>query len=525
MEAPMQQHPQLQSSLSAFFFCFAASFFLFSLLLMLLRSRPWCACDVCRAYMTSSWADGGRFRNLGDWYTHLLRNSPTRTVHIHVLGNTITSDPANVEHMLKTRFDNYPKGKPFSSILGDLLGRGIFAADGDSWCFQRKMASLELGSVSVRSYAFDIVSAVLRRRLLPLLSTVAGAGCCDSVLDLQDLFRRFSFDTICKISFGIDLGCLELGRPLSKFAEAFDEASRLSAARALSVWPLVWKVKRLLNIGSERELRRAVRLIDELSQEVIKQRREAGTATSGHDLLSRFLASTNDERYLRDIVISFLLAGRDTVASGLTTFFLLLSKYPEVEAKIVEEIKQASAGGDVREKGSGDIVGEVATERSDGDGEVASYAQLGEMHYVHAALYESMRLYPPVQFDSRFAVEDDVLPDGTFVRRGTRLTYHTYAMGRMEELWGADCNEFRPERWLNGDGAFVPQSPFRYPVFHAGSRICLGKELALMEMKTVVVTVLRRFRVEVLDQGRPPKFASGLTATVAGGLRVRFRMR
>ncbi|KAF9613411.1 hypothetical protein IFM89_008241 [Coptis chinensis] len=70
------------------------------------------------------------------------------------------------------------------------------------------------------------------------------------------------------------------------------------------------------------------------------------------------------------------------------------------------------------------------------------------------ALYECLRLYPPVQFDSKFAQEDDVLRDGTFVKKGTRVTYHPYAMGRMEELWGPDCLEFKLERWLI-NGAFT----------------------------------------------------------------------
>ncbi|CAA6663723.1 unnamed protein product [Spirodela intermedia] len=505
----LTQPPKLQSSISLAFFSFAAVFLVFSLLLVVLRWRRWCTCDICCAYMSSSWADEG-FENLVDWHAHLLRQSPTRTIHIHVLGNTITAEPAYVEHMLKTRFDNYPKGKTFSSILGDLLGRGIFAVDGDSWLFQRKMASLELGSVSVRSYAFQIISGELHHRLLPLLSSLL-------VIDLQDVFRRFSFDTICKISFDVDHRCLELGQPLSEFAVAFDKASRLSASRALSPSPLVWKLKRLLNLGLEKELRRAIRLVDVLAREVIRQRRNGGASASGRDLLSRFLGSTDDEQYLRDIVISFLLAGRDTVASGLTAFFFLLSKHPHVEAKILEDISRATARGGIEDETCEE--GGVSKERE------PTFEQLGRMEYLHAALYESMRVYPPVQFDSRFAVEDDILPDGTFVRKGTRLTYHAYAMGRMEEIWGEDCLEFRPERWFDKDGVFMPQSPFRYSVFHAGSRICVGKELAVTEMKSVVAAVVPRFRVEALVDGPTPKFASGLTASIVGGLPVVVRAR
>ncbi|KAL0910440.1 hypothetical protein M5K25_021424 [Dendrobium thyrsiflorum] len=493
--------PSLQAFISTSFFFFAAGFFIFSLLLLLLRSLPWCNCEVCRAYLNSTWTD--QFDNLCDWYTHLLRLSPTGTIHIHVLGNTITANPDNVEYMLKTNFDNFPKGKTFSSILGDLLGHGIFNVDGDAWRFQRKMASLELGSVSVRTYAFEIVAAEIRDRVLPLLSSLSSSVAA-APIDLQDVFRRFAFDNICKISFGLDPACLDLSLPLSEFAAAFDLASMMSARRAVVAAPIVWKVKRMFNLGSEKDLRRSIRLVNDLADEVIRQRRKLGFA-SNHDLLSRFMASVDDDKYLRDIVISFLLAGRDTVASGLTTFFLVISQHPNVISAIREEV-DAFAGGKTA---------------------LPTYEDLRRMHYVHAALYESMRLFPPVQFDSKFCLEDDVLADGTFVRKDTRVTYHPYAMGRMEAIWGSDCLDFNPERWLQ-DGVFTPANQFKYPVFQGGLRVCLGKEMAIMEMKTVIVTILREFNVEPVGSDRlslKPKFAAGLTASLAGGLPVRVSKR
>jgi cytochrome P450 len=74
----------------------------------------------------------------------------------------------------------------------------------------------------------------------------------------------------------------------------------------------------------------------------------------------------------------------------------------------------------------------------------------------------SLRLVPPVPLDTKEAVRDDVLPDGTVVLRGERVTYNVYAMGRMDSIWGPDCTEFKPERWLK-DGVFVPESSFKFP--------------------------------------------------------------
>ncbi|KAA8518599.1 hypothetical protein F0562_016073 [Nyssa sinensis] len=369
--------------------------------------------------------------------------------------------------MLKTRFENYPKGKSFSAILGDLLGRGIFNVDGESWRFQRKMACLELGRMSIRSYAFETVNNEIESHLIPLLSSVAGKE--NAVLDLQDAFRRFSFDNIFET---------------------------LSSESHGQLRQLVWKIKRMFNLGSEKELKEAIKVINVLAQEVIKQRQKMGFAAK-KDLLSRFMSATNDETYLRDIVISFLLAGRDTVASALTSLFWLLASHPEVEAAILIEADR--------------VIGK--------NKELTTFEQMRELHYLTATIYESMRHYPPIQFDSKFCLEDDVLPDGTFVKRGTRVTYHPYAMGRMEDIWGPDCLEFKPERWLK-DGVFCQENPFKYPVFQAGVRVCLGKEMALVELKSVALSLLLRFRIKLATPYQTPRFSPGLTATVRGGLPV-----
>ncbi|GKU91589.1 hypothetical protein SLEP1_g5445 [Rubroshorea leprosula] len=485
----------LQAYFALLFFFFTLSFSLFSVLLCFLKQKLWCNCDICYAYISQTWSKD--FNNLCDWYTHLLQQSPSQTIHIHVLGNTITANPDNVEYMLKTQFKNYPKGKPFSMILGDLLGRGIFNTDGDLWMFQRKISSLELATMSIRTYAFEIVTAEINQRLLPLLSSSVGV----KAMDLQELFRRFSFDNICKFSFGLDPGCLEESLPFSQFADAFDLASKLSAERAMALLPLAWRIKRLLNIGSERKLKHAIGIINDLAMEVIQQKRKLGFS-SQQDLLSRFMASISDDSYLRDIVTSFILAGRDTMASALTMLFWLLANHPEVVSEIRKESEKVMQPNQ----------------------ELASFDQIREMHYLHAAVYESLRLYPPVQFDSKFAGKDDILPDGTFVAKGTRVTYHPFAMGRMEVIWGQDFVKFRPERWLK-NGIFSPQSPFKYPVFQAGIRVCLGKELALVEMKMVALSVIRKFDIELVAPPATLRFDLGLTAMIRGGIEVVVKKR
>lgn len=207
---------------------------------------------------------------------------------------------------------------------------------------------------------------------------------------------------------------------------------------------------------------------------------------------------------MTDIVISFILAGRDTTSAALTWFFWLVSKNSEVENEILKEIKGKS------------------------ETETHIYDEVKDMTYTHASLCESMRLYPPVPTDSKEASSDDVLPDGTVVKKGNRMVYHPYAMGRIEKLWGSDWPEFKPERWLEidtvtGKRTFVARDSYTYPVFQAGPRICLGKEMAFLQMKRVVGSVLRRFKVVpvVEEGGGEPVFMAYLTSKMKGGFPVR----
>ncbi|VAH85393.1 unnamed protein product [Triticum turgidum subsp. durum] len=152
--------------------------------------------------------------------------------------------------------------------------------------------------------------------------------------------------------------------------------------------------------------------------------------------------------------------------------------------------------------------------------DAGQYEELKGMHYLHAALTEAMRLYPPVPINTRMAAAADVLPNGTTVRTGWCADYSTYTMGRMPRLWGDDCRQFRPERWRHGDrGEFVAINAARYPVFHAGPRACLGKELAYMQIKAVVAAVIRRFTVLMVET------PASMDAPPPYELRVRIKKR
>ncbi|XP_043703855.1 cytochrome P450 94B3 [Telopea speciosissima] len=437
-----------------------------------------------------------------DWFTNLLIESPTHTIVVHRFGaprTIITANPGNVEYILKTHFANFPKGKPFTEILGDFLGRGIFNVDGELWHTQRKLASYEFTAKSLREFLVSTLEEEMEKRLFPILESAMDTG---RVIDLQELLGRFTFDTVCKLSLGHDpcfLDREEAAPPL--LAEAFDVASEISARRGAAPVFVVWKMKRALCIGSERKLKKAIRQIHVSVQEMINEKK---MRSDGVDLLSRLIQSGLDDEVIRDMAISFIMAGKDTTSAAMTWLFWLLSRHPDVEEELVNEIEEVVV------KGNGGSFG---------------YEELKEMRFLQASLCESMRLYPPVAWDSKHAVADDKLPDGTNVRKGDRVTYFPYGMGRMEALWGKDRLEFRPDRWLDTEGSGLKKvSPFKFPVFQAGPRVCLGKEMAFIQMKYVMASILSRFRLRPVRSDQP-KFVPLLTAHMAGGFKVQICSR
>ncbi|XP_042486134.1 cytochrome P450 94A1-like [Macadamia integrifolia] len=449
------------------------------------------------------------------WITELIQNTnPTHhgTVILdRSLGrrHLITTNPANVQHILKTQFYLYPKGNFSHDYLFSFLGSGIFNTDGENWKFQRQISSHAFNTKSLKKFVETVVEAELSDRLLPLFSTSTTQK---SVLDLQDILQRFAFDNICKIAFGFDPGYLSpsFPQPETEFAVAFEEATQLSIKRFGSIFRGLWKVKRAFDVGSEKKLRIAVSKVRDYATSIVREKKkelEEKSSIETEDLLSRILNSGHvDETFVTDMVISFILAGRDTTSAALTWFFWLISRNPHTEKEILKEIG--------KEKPEG----------------FNHYDEAKDMVYTHAALCESMRLYPPVPSDGKEAARDDVLPDGNIVKKGMQVTYHPYAMGRMESLWGKDWAEFCPERWLEkeeitGKWKFVGRDSYTFSVFQAGPRICLGKDMAFLQMKGVVAGVMRQFRVVPVDTGFEPVFVSYLTAKMKGGFPVRIEER
>lgn len=172
-----------------------------------------------------------------DWYTELLTESPSGTVVIQRLAarrTVVTANSSNVEYILKTNFYNFPKGKPFTDILGDFLGDGIFNVDGSLWLKQRRLAAHDFTPKSLREYV-TVLRTEVENELLPFLEDASAQD--SQPFDLHELLRRFTFNIVCIIFLGIDHRCsLNPSSPVSEFDRAFQTASAVSAGRGF-IWP------------------------------------------------------------------------------------------------------------------------------------------------------------------------------------------------------------------------------------------------------------------------------------------------
>ncbi|KAI9109141.1 hypothetical protein K1719_019764 [Acacia pycnantha] len=419
---------------------------------------------------------------------------------------TVTCHPKNIEHILKTRFSNYPKGPRWQTAFHDLLGQGIFNSDGETWLMQRKTAALEFTTRTLRQAMARWVNRTIKNRLWCILDKATKEKMS---VDLQDLLLRLTFDNICGLTFGKDPETLSPELPENPFSVAFDTATEATMHRLL--YPsLRWRIQKLLDIGDERRLKESLQIVENYMNDAVEARKEAPS----DDLLSRFMKKLDANGnpiptpVLQRIALNFVLAGRDTSSVALSWLFWLIMNHSHVEDKIIDEISKVlreTRGGDHRKW----------TE------EALDFDEADRLVYLKAALAETLRLYPSVPQDFKYAVADDVLPDGTFVPAGSTVTYSIYSVGRMKEIWGDDCMEFKPERWLSveGDRFEPPKDGFRFVAFNAGPRTCLGKDLAYLQMKSVAAAVLLRYRLSPVPDHRVEQKMS-LTLFMKNGLHV-----
>lgn len=408
-----------------------------------------------------------------------------------------TKDPAVIKHFLKDNFENYSKPPTSRNLIfGHLklfLGDGIFNArhgpdardGGRNWQRQRKIAA----NIFTRGNFNNNMGEVFVTKGDRMCDLLRGSAQAGERVDLQQMFFAYTMDSIMQIFFGESIDTM--GGEDNKYALAFDSAHRSLLEFLLANTPkfmfmklLPWPFGGVRGLAHRlfaavhplfHEFKASIKTLDTESRRLVDACRADPKIMERKDLLALFVQAEDQERFstewLRDMVLNFVIAGRDTTACLLSWMFYVLATNPEIQQKLQAEV-DAKFG-----SGTAPTIKGVAA---------------SEMPYLNGVLYETLRLHPPVPINFKEAQADDVLPDGTPVPKHCSISYLVWVMGRDPERYPEPL-VVRPERWI----PFREPLPHEFPVFQAGPRICLGMNMSIFEAKIAASMLLRDFSFEL----------------------------
>jgi cytochrome P450 len=250
-------------------------------------------------------------------------------------------------------------------------------------------------------------------------------------------------------------------------------------------------------IPTTRRLRRAVEQLDKVIYEIIRRRRASGTMSG--DLLSVLLQAQDDEglgmtdRQLHDEIMTLFLAGHETTANALSWTWLLLGQHPEVEEKLIEELRHVLGG------------------------RAPTPSALPRLTYTEMVLREAMRLYPPVWVIGRralapFRMGNYELPAETNVVMSQLITHR-------DAKYFPEPERFDPDRWRPNDPRNLSLPRFAYFPFGGGPRVCIGAGFSMMEAVLLLATIAQKFKLTLVPGQTIEKLPS-VTLRPKSGIRV-----
>ncbi|KAG8167723.1 hypothetical protein KVR01_003412 [Diaporthe batatas] len=431
------------------------------------------------------------------------------------LTNVFTTDPKNVQAILANNFGTFDLGPQREGMFWPLLGSGIFTQSAKEWKHSRELMRPQFTRDQVSD--LDLEELHLQNMVSALRDRIQPDGWTNMV-DLQVLFFRLTLDSATEFllgesadsqlqhipGYGKERNSAEDIHNID-FAFHFDRG-QVGLATRTHLGPMYW----LYTSSKFREsVRECNKFIDYyVKRALVKDLREKGSEKDGkkkkYVFLDAIAEKTQDPIELRSQLLNILLAGRDTTASLLGWLFHLLAKDPARYKKLRDTI--------VEEFGTFSNPKEI------------TFAGLKGCQYLQHCNNETLRLYPVVPINSRWAYNDSVLPTGggpngtdpVFVPKNTAVDYCVYLTHRRKDIWGPDADEFRPERW---EGRKVG---WEFLPFNGGPRICLGQQFALAESSYVTVRLLQRFdALESMERDPVARQHLTLTSCKAYGVNVR----
>src|SRR5579864_5732496 len=374
------------------------------------------------------------FARHGDTYRVFV---PARGSYTYVIHH-----PDDIKRVLVSNHRNYTKGVGLDRVR-ILLGKGLMTSEGELWKRQRYMMQPLFHRRVISAFANVIAQA--NDRFIARWEVLAGRG---ELVNLTDEMSELTLEIVLRSIFGRDLDRLTRQLGGNPFEVVTREQSR----------DLQFAFK--------------FRSLTKLVAQLIARRR--AEPEEHFDYLAMLMAARNKEsgapmaeRELIDEVMTLIVAGHETTASGLNWTWYLLSQHPQAEAKLHAEL---------------DAAPELAA---------PTLSQMEALAFTSQVVNEALRLYPPGWLLSRRTVAADEL-GGFEVPAGANVLLPLYLLHRHPRYW-KDPERFWPERFAPEHEAERPR--FAYMPFAAGPRHCIGETFALYEMLMHLYKVARRYRL------------------------------
>jgi enediyne biosynthesis protein E7 len=368
---------------------------------------------------------------------------PARQSYTYVIHH-----PDDVKRVLVSNHRNYTKGLGLDRVK-ILLGKGLMTSEGELWTRQRYMMQPFFHRRVITQFA-EVIGAA-NSQLLERWETFARRG---EPVNLTDEMSSLTLEIVLRAIFGRDLERMsqELG------GNPFDVVTR-EQGRNLQ---FAFKFRSLTKLVAgliERRRREPEEHFDYVAMLMGARDKDSGQPMG--------------ERQLIDEILTLVVAGHETTASGLNWTWYLLSQHPAAEARLHAELEAIP------------------------DEPAPSLPSMEQLAYTQQVINEALRLYPPGWLLSRRTVQPDVL-SGYEIPAGANVLLPLYLLHRHPRYW-KDPDTFFPERFAPDHDAERPR--FAYMPFAAGPRHCIGETFALYEMLMHLHRIARHFRlVHVADK-------------------------
>lgn len=374
-----------------------------------------------------------------------------RVLHRQVIA---VADPELAQEILVSRWQRYVRGRPSRNI--GIISNGLLALSGEEWLERRRLAQPAFNREMLNG-----VVTTTHGCATALLAAWERERARDGTVALEPGMLRLSMSMIARMLLSSEVSEVSAERTGALLRRGL----ALIATRNRMIWPAPLWLPTPTNLG----LRTVRRELDRfIVSHLATRASEAASTTDLHAALRAARDPRTGKMFTPEALLeetkTLFFAGYETTATSLTWTLYLLARHPGVAEALFEEFQRVLGG-----RG-------LAT------------ADLPALPYARAVLQEAMRLYPPVYTLPRRATAGDEL-GGYAIPAGTPVLVSILGVHRAP-VWGADVAAFRPDRFLDPGWprrAFLP--------FGAGRHLCIGADVAHVEILVALSVILRRYRL------------------------------